>query len=210
MIHIERSLEPGCLTENRDRWLNSFLDSSASRPHSRQYGHAEIRAALHAMSFNKCFYCEQKLGEHEAQVDHFIEISERPDLAFAWTNLYLSCSGCNQAKRKREPTISACLDPCDESHDPAEHLTFDDEFVRSRSGSALGQKTIQKYGLNRGDLVQRKIRGLHRFEKFLRILYQNQRELPLTESEREKIASFAQPEHEFSLMFRVYLNEAGL
>jgi len=207
VIHIKRSLEPECLAENGDRWLASFLDGSASRPNSRQYGHADIRDALHAMSFNKCFYCEQKLGEHEAQVEHFVEVSERPELAFVWTNLYLSCSGCNQAKRKREPDISECLDPCDDSHDPIDHLTFDDEFVHSRSGSARGQKTIQKYSLNRDDLVLRRVRSLHYFERLLRILYQ--RDQALTSSDREKIASFAQRDHEFSLMFRVYWDEAA-
>ncbi len=207
MIHIERSLEPKCLIENGDRWLKSFQDGVVSRPSSRQYGHAEIRDALHAMSFNKCFYCEQKLSEHAAQVEHFLEVSDRPELAFVWTNLYLSCSGCNHAKRKRDPGISECLDPCGAGHDPAEHLTFDDEFVRSRTGSAPGRKTVQKYGLNRDDLVQKRIRGLHYFERFLRMLYQ--RGLSLTAADKEKVASFAQPEHEFSLMFRVYLGGVG-
>ena len=98
VIHLDRSPEPRCLLENGERWLNTFQDSALERPDSRQYGHRDVRDALHAMSFNKCFYCEQKLSESEAEVEHFVEVSEQRELAFTWTNLYLSCRGCNQTR----------------------------------------------------------------------------------------------------------------
>lgn len=208
MIHLDRSPEPKCLSENGERWLKVFLDNKPSRPDPRQYGHREVRDALHAMSFNKCFYCEQKLGENEAEVEHFVEISTRPELAFTWTNLYLSCRGCNQAKRGRSPALSDCLDPCSSSHDPADHLTFSDEYIRPRAGSELGAKTIQKYRLDRDELTYKRVRALHRFEQFLRGL--RERGLNLTDVDRERIDSFAARDHEFSLMFRVYLDGVNL
>jgi uncharacterized protein (TIGR02646 family) len=157
VISITRLPEPARLTENKEKWLAAYLERRQNkpglRPNSRQYGHAEIRSVLEAMSFNKCFYCERKLDETGSQVDHYIEVAENPALAFHWRNLYLSCPDCNRKKLPNTTIpVSDCLDPCDPSENPMEHLTFDREIIRPKIGSLKGSQTVQKYRLDRENL----------------------------------------------------------
>lgn len=218
MISITRLPEPAKLAENREKWLSAFLekrkDNPRARPDSRQYGHQEIRNTLQAMSFQKCFYCERRLGEGEDEVDHYIGIAENEKLAFTWSNLYLSCRDCNPKKRYETTiVITACIDPCDISINPSDHLMFDDEFIFNRLGSDKGTKTIQKYQLDRPQLNYLRLRHLQQFERFYRKLQErraNHEGRPLTDREREMIATFKQPEHAFSLMFSVYLDKLDL
>ncbi len=214
MILLKCLPEPFILAKNRERWLQAYLEKvkvdPQSRPHPSQYGHLEIRNTLRSSSFHKCFYCERKLNEREDEVEHYIEVSEQPELAFNWNNLYLSCRECNKGKKPNKVIpVGECLDPCQALDEPADHLTFDAEFIRPKAASQQGARTIQKYGLDRESLNYLRLKQLQHFEKFLRKL-QTQRihaqGRPLTALEGEKIASFAQPHHPFSLMFRVYLN----
>lgn len=76
MVPLRRDAAPTVLAENAARW-------------------AEEYHALRRMSHNKCFYCETRLAEGEEEVDHYVEVSARRDLAFAWDNLYLCCPACN-------------------------------------------------------------------------------------------------------------------
>lgn len=210
MIHIKRSPEPERLTKHGAGWRDSYLEKlqshtsgSKPRPHGNQYGHDEIHDALRLMSSDKCFYCEQRL-DGKGEVEHFVEVAVKPELAFEWTNLYLSCRGCNSAKKSLNITMSDCLDPCNDEQDPSDHLTFDDEFVRSRTDSILGHNSVAKYDLNRGELLYKRSKHLHRFERRMRELYKKGKRL--STAQKAYISGFASPEHEFSLMFRVYLD----
>lgn len=213
MISLQRLAEPDILTKNGETWLQRFLERSNPRPDSRQYGHREIRDMLRAMSFHKCFYCERKLSESDGEVDHYIEVAESPELAFVWTNLYLSCDKCNGGKISNlHIPVEECLNPCDGSLDPADHLTFTDEIIRSRNGSLIGMRTIQKYRLDRDQLNYLRAKRLQQFERFVRGLHdvcirEGRR---LNEVEKEAIASFGQADSEFSLMFRSYLTSVNL
>lgn len=217
MIALQRLAKPAVLAENGEKWLERFLaqreNNPGQRPDSRQYGHREIRNALRAMSFRKCFYCERKLSEYEDEIDHFIEVVESPEQAFRWENLYLSCRDCNRHKtpNARIP-VSDCLNPCDPSTDPSEHLTFSEEFIRPRQGSPIGTRTIQKYHLDRDQLNYLRTKQLQQFEQFVRRLYSAcvREGRPLNEAEKEAIVSFGHADHEYSLMFRSYLTTAHL
>ena len=213
MISITRLPEPARLTKNKEKWRAAFLEKRknkpGSRPNSRQYGHPEIRKALRAMSFHKCFYCERKLVG-KGEVDHYIEIAKDPTLAFEWSNLYLSCPECND-KLPSIP-VSDCLDPCN-SENPAEHLTFDREVIRPKANSSKGSKTVQKYQLDRENLNYIRSRQLHKFRDALAALREHQIRdggRPPTQSEKEVLTSFAQPDHAFSLMFSTYLAKLDL
>jgi hypothetical protein len=154
------------------------------------------------------------LSETEDEVEHYIEVAEKPELVFTWENLYLSCSECNGGKLPNTTIpVSDCLDPCDPSNDPADHLKFDDEQIISKANSQRGQRTIQKYRLNRDDLDHRRLKQLKQFYKLLDVVRQNQiREgrQTLTNQEKEALSIFKQPEHAFSLMFSIYLANLGL
>ena len=129
-------------------------------------------------------------------------------------NLYLSCSECNRKKLPNSTIpVNECLNPCDHSENPADHLTFDDENIRAKSGSQKGTQTIRKYGLDRRDLDYLRLKQLQSFDKLLRKLRERQLRdggRSLTDREKEIVASFKQPDHAFSLMFRVYLDEVDL
>ena len=218
MITLSRLPEPPLLEKKKDEWLRKFLEmrqaNSAARPQSSQYGHAEIKNVLRAMSFHKCFYCERKLGEHEDEVEHYIEIAEQPALAFDWLNLYLACKDCN--KRKQPNTVipvTACLNPCNEADKPEEHLTFDDEMIRSFNGSQQGLQTIQKYCLGRDDLDLQRSRRLHEFKDVLLAIQKqqiNEARTTLTEREKELLLHFQQSDQPFSLLFRCHLSKYNL
>ena len=106
-----------------------------------------------------------------------------------------------------------CLNPCDGTVDPSDHLTFTKEVSRSKTGSQIGAQTIRKYQLDRGDLNYARARHLQKLTEFLlviRTLQLNDGGRSITREEKEAIASFGQADHEFSLLFRTYLTAVSL
>ena len=99
MRHIERLPEPAILKEKHDEWQEKFdkakKKNSKARPDSSKYGNPKIRKNLEDSSYGKCFYCESKLSGASKEIDHFIEVTINPKMAYTWANLYLSCSNCN-------------------------------------------------------------------------------------------------------------------
>jgi uncharacterized protein (TIGR02646 family) len=215
MIILHRSLEPELLVKKKAEWLDRFLQvrqtDTTARPPNSQYAHVKIKNALRVMSFHKCFYCERKLSEQEDEVEHYIEVAERPELAFDWFNLYLACKDCNKHKRPNtEVAVTDCLNPCDTAEQPQEHIAFDDEMIRSFNGSQKGFKTIQKYFLDRESLNLQRLRRLHKFKDVLLAIRKaqiNEARRTLTAREKELLAHFQQPDQPFSLMFRIYLSD---
>lgn len=216
MISVTRWPEPDILRANKERWLAIYLKSRESnpklRPPSKQYGHSQIREMLISMSFGKCFYCERKIKDTTGEVDHYIEVAESPELAFEWSNLYLSCLECN---RKKYPNttipVSGCLNPCEEN--PTYHLTFEDKQIRPLGDSLKGAKTIQKYQLDRGELDHLRVKQLQQFHRLLDGIRKHQIQegrQHLEDQEKEVLKSFAQPDHAFSLMFSVYITKLDL
>jgi AAA domain/HNH endonuclease len=116
------SYEPEILSRNKVQWTARFLErrgqDATRRPESSQYAHDEVVAALRAMSFHKCFYCERRLGEGQHEVDHYVGVAEAPARAFDWPNLYLSCKPCN--RKLGSIAAAECVDPCDETLRPEE------------------------------------------------------------------------------------------
>jgi uncharacterized protein (TIGR02646 family) len=217
VISIKRLEEPRVLAEGKDRWRDKYLAERAKmpkkRPPSAQYAHQDIIAALSAMSCHKCFYCEQSTKQCDKEIDHYIEVAERPELAFEWSNLYLCCAGCNRKVPNTSIPVADCLDPCDPAVAPAEHLTYDDELIRPRAGSAQGHRTIQKYRLDRPELDHKRGRQLRLFDKAVigiqrAMLTDGSR--AMNKDERELLRSFRQPDQPFSLMFAVYTKTLDL
>ncbi len=218
MIYVERLSEPPILTENKSAWTDAYLASVQAkgyhRPSSKQYGHPKIRETLSRSSFGKCFYCERKLAEDEAEVDHYIETSLRPELAFEWSNLYYSCGRCNRTKPNHQAIpVENTLNPCAVEDDFALHLTFEKNFIRARNTSSHGFSTIQKYHLDRGELDLQRANELISFiEKWREIestMNQESRST-MTPQEYEDLLRFRQKDNAFSLMFSVYLAKYNL
>ncbi len=215
MIPIKRLEEPEILKAKKAQWDQTYRDRCAKKPDAKprhnQYAHEEVKCRLQAMSYHKCFYCEQSVKDR-CEVDHYIEVAERPDLAHDWKNLYLACFDCNHKKQRNSVIpVAECIDPCDTCIDPSEHLAFKGELVQARSNSTRGLRTIQKYRLDRLLLDSERRKQLNYFltawNKILLMMHREMR--PMRDDEKELLHRFAQPDSPFSLMFRYYLDEHG-
>lgn len=216
MIKIDRLAEPEVLTNKKAEWTRAYLDKRNSdpkaRPSSKQYAHKAIVERLEAMSHHKCFYCECSTKDVKQEVDHYIECAERPELAFEWSNLYLSCWYCNHKKQPSKCiSVDACVDPCEPSVDPSAHLQYDEEYIRSRDDKGL--KTIQKYKLDRRELDHARRGRLRIFEKELILIQKGmiaEGRATMNDAEIEHLRGFARPDAPFSLMLRHYLTKQDL
>ena len=213
MRYIERIAKPKILEQKADTWREAFVGSDKKRPDNSKYAHRQVRDSLNAMSFRKCFYCERKLKDIPEEIDHFIEVAERKELAYEWENLYLACDNCNNKLPNRTIPVTSALNPC--HHPDAEiqqHLTFEDEIIRAKNDSDLGRKTIQKYKLDSDQLDLVRSRALKQFHKVLIRIQKNMNKEGRVMSEREKeiLLSFQQKDRSFSLMFAVLLDNHPL
>ncbi|WP_437722833.1 HNH endonuclease [Sorangium sp. So ce861] len=218
MIPIKRLPAPDVLARNGERWRTAFLEERAKdpqkRPSSKRYAHPDIVSTLEAMSHHKCFYCEQSTKQTRREVDHYIDVAEDPARAFAWANLYLSCWECNRQKQPhRSIPVTDCLDPCAPDARPSEHLTFEEELIRARGGSARGLATIKKYKLDRDDLDLKRMKQLQLFNKALIRIKDAQiadGRKNMNENEKALLRTFCHPEFPFSLMFQAHLERHDL
>ena len=152
---------------------------------------ALARNPLLQVTQNKCAYCESALMDYEGHVDHFRPKSGArgmtgeyaPNhywwLAYDWNNLLVSCQVCNKHKRdifpvetesKRAPIGATgealfsenalIVDPG--SEDPSVHLGFlDNGLIEPKSKK--GECTIAVLGLNRDELVQKRLEAANSF-----------------------------------------------
>lgn len=210
MRYIERLPKPDILIKNEEKWLEKFLESGNNRPQNSQYAHREIKETLEAMSFHKCFYCEQRLIGLTPQVDHFIEVAEAKNLAFEWTNLYLSCDNCNRKIANRILSVENVLNPCIHSNEEIQqHLSFEDEVIITNNSSQIGLDTIRKYKLDTERLDLLRGRALKEFHKTLirLLVLKNETNRNFNEQEINILNQFKQSNRPFSLMFKIVLEK---
>ncbi len=149
------------------------------------YGHPEVKDALRAAQHDKCCFCEAKLGHTQfGDIEHFRPKKQAQQdhvgpatvgyywLAYAWTNLYLSCEVCNRRHKRGlfplanpERRISShhravdvdseqplFVDPG--SDEPTAFIEFRREYAAPVERSVRGSVTIQALELNRPALVE--------------------------------------------------------
>lgn len=148
LIKLERCKCPEELTEEvRQELTNQFKLDNTKRVWTKLY----IKESLLKFSYNKCAYCEAKLGVEgkDMQVEHFHPKSIYQDEVVAWNNLLPSCSRCNSEKSnhdtKREPIINPAVD------DPKRHMYF--SAYRFKPKDDLGKTTIAVLHLNDTDKI---------------------------------------------------------
>lgn len=204
MVHLERLAKPDVLAKNEAKWTEKFIQSGKDRPSNSQYGHQEVKEALALISANKCFYSEVLFSPlSDAQIDHYIEVSEDKSKAFDWENLYLAHKDCNVGKSPNSTIpVSECLNPFTDTDEEIEkHLYFKDEMILG--STEKGRKTIQKYSLNKDSFDLQRSRILGKFKNAIISYLKN--ELP-----KEKVLQFANSDRPFSLMIRLHLKEKDL
>lgn len=207
MRHIEKGCEPEYLTEHKDKWLEAFLASGKPRPDSNKYAHPKIKDVLWSASYGKCFYCECSLCGSSKEVDHFIEVAERKDLAFDWNNLNLSCDLCNNKRPNKDIPVDKVLDPCKDSDEEIQNcITFNGEYIREVNNSDKGRQTIKKYQLDSELQNHRRLKHLGKLMKEIISLLNCKS--TMTEEDKEKLRSWTYPTAPYSYMVEVYLKDA--
>ncbi len=211
MRHIKRLSEPNILVRKKNEWTKKFIAGGKKRPDNSKYGHKEIKAALFTMSHNKCYYCEGLLKGIKKEIDHFIEVSENKNLAFEWTNLFLSCDNCNDKIPNQSISVSDVLNPCADTDDEIEkHISYDNEQMIFLTDK--GDKTIKKFRLSTERLDYLRMKQLQLFtEKLITIQkLMNQDGRKMNETEKESLRRFAKADNSYSLMFAKYLKKHGI
>ncbi|GIM61963.1 hypothetical protein CAPN008_20130 [Capnocytophaga canis] len=204
MIHLERLTKPDVLAKNEAKWTENFIQSGKNRPSSSKYGHPEIKEALASISANKCFYSEILLSPiSDAQIDHYVEVSEDKTKAFDWNNLYFTHKNCNIGKSPNKSIpVSECLDPFTDSNEEIEkHLYFEDEMILS--DTEKGKRTIQKYNLNSDYFNLQRSRTLIKLSQAIVLCLQDK-------VSKEEVIRFANSDRPFSLMIRLYLKKHNI
>lgn len=153
-------LDPDILNKydyTKDTWNPRPKTGSPQVP--SQADREELWEALIEMQRNTCVYCEARL-EADSHIEHFAKRRSRPDLTFAWSNLFSSCSRGNccghfkdsASNPHRYYQLQDLIKP--DSEDPWTYLVFGSDgrvSVRegiSADGQKKGQKTINVLNLN--------------------------------------------------------------
>lgn len=209
MRHIERLPEPEILRREGKRWLEEYLQSGEQRPKKSRYAHPMIKQTLENMSHTKCFYCEASLKEIGEHVDHHIEVSVNNELAYDWSNLYLSCPDCNYKKRPHnEIPVAETLDPIADSDDEIrKHIAFDCETIYEVKGSEKGLNTIRKYHLDSVLLDNRRRAQIQKLHKTIIKCLEKGGIGGLTSDDKNTILRYISPTSPFSYMCECYLRE---
>jgi uncharacterized protein (TIGR02646 family) len=214
MRGLTRLPEPQILTTRKNQWTTSFLASGKKRPDSSKYAHSEIKIQLNSMSHTKCFYCETKLKGKNKEVDHHIEVSVNKNLAFEWSNLYLSCDSCNNKIPHSTIPVNSVLDPLINTDlEIQEHLTFNDEFIEPKNNSTIGLSTIKKFRLDSEVLDTRRLKSLKNFLKVIYEIRENQNKEGrniLNQTEINSIHRFKRIDNSYSLMYEVIIEKYNL
>lgn len=218
MRYLIRSNKPRILEEKEEIWTEKFIESGKDRPtnSSSTYAHPDVKQALSDISYNKCFYSEVKFSNlSEAQVDHYIEVTEDKGMTYKWDNLYLSHKDSNQGKSpNRIISNSDTLNPFIDTDEEIErHLYFDDdEYIRFLSEK--GDKTIKKYNLDKpifNELRRQKLKEYRKvLEAILISIQTNNEKSEMSEVDKNALKIFSQNDSPFSLMFRLILKKNNL
>lgn len=213
MRHIDRLPKPAILRDKQAEWQEKYEAKLATDPHARpesnKYAHKEIKDALYAMSYGKCFYCETKLSGGNKEVDHFIEVAIDHSKAYEWENLYLACSNCNDKVDHEAIPVTEALDPCRDSDEVIQqNITYVEELISAVPGSQKGLNTIKKYKLNTELLDMRRGQWLKKLLKTVAdiegVMIEEGRKT-VTDAERKALLRYTMPDQPYSLMSEVYL-----
>ena len=157
MIRLHKGPVPDVLQAKAAEWTQEYLDAKAGRIAMTdtvrfRYRHEDIKAALREESFDKCIYCESKVGFGET--DHINPVSRRPDQVVDWVNLGLACKECNTFKGDYHAPAEPLVNPF--TDEPADHLFILGPMIVHVPGDDKGLRTRSHLKLNRPDLFQKR------------------------------------------------------
>lgn len=171
MIKIAKADVPAVLDQNSADWTQKIVDalnrSEAIREADRfRYRHPDIKATLLQETHSKCAYCESKICHViPGDIEHILPFSKRPDLAFSWENMTISCRECNRRKSDYYDEAQPLINPYKD--DPAAHIQFHGPMPLHAPGDQLGRRTIGKLGLDRPDLILQRAERIRRLKDLI-------------------------------------------
>jgi uncharacterized protein (TIGR02646 family) len=185
------------------------------------YSAPEVKNALRSVQHEKCAFCESVFSHVDfGDVEHFRPKAGHKQratdplttpgyywLAYKWSNLFCSCSLCNQRFKGNLFPLSRPKSRARDHHadihrerpllinpgrdDPHTHLEFRAERVEPVDGSRVGRTTIEVLGLNRPELLDFR---RNRLDTFLALLEARQMLLDCLSLRKKAAAIKAQVE----------------
>lgn len=189
MYKIYRTTEskPQILADKAKEWTEEYLFKKGQNPKHKHYWHNyhdEIFMSLSMLTAEHCSYCDKypldERGKSDVQIDHFKPVSypEFRVLAFEWTNLYLSCGGCNKSKLAQYSDL--IIRPDDENYNPTDYFFFDTETAEILVNKANGdtyiqkaEKTIEVFKLNHKSIIKFRKRAIENYLKAQKLGFVN-------------------------------------
>jgi hypothetical protein len=147
MRNLTKGVCPPVLAENAAAWTAAYaadLDGSTAR---YRYRHREVKGAIRDEAFDKCVYCESRVGHNTpGDVEHKVPSSHDMQLHFRWENLALACTECNRRKGSYYDPVTPFLDPFVD--DVEAMLLHHGPIVGWRPGEVRAEVTVRRLELN--------------------------------------------------------------
>lgn len=169
------------------------------------YKHPKNKSALASASNDKCMYCESKISHIDfAHIEHIKPkaTDKYPQLEFDWGNLGYACPKCNNNKSDDYHADTPYIDPY--SDNPEDHLFFYGAVLFQRNGSERGEITIRDIGLNRAELLEKRMVRIAEIQKALNAAHRS-RNPSLKRAAIDELQKEALPSNEYSVCISLFL-----
>ncbi len=174
--------KPECLENKANEWTKEYIDKRKKNPsfwNWHQYKNEKVTSILaenlSQLTKFHCSYCgvfplKQNIGGRS--IDHFKPKSKFPELAYEWTNLFISCPDCQRNKGASFPYYQL-VKPDEEAYEFDYWFEIDwiinKNFVvpnksRTQKEQEIAQETIDWLGLNNGDRPKERLRELEKYK----------------------------------------------
>jgi len=211
MRKLRKLAEPALLAQKKDAWLADFLADPDNSTKRYRYRKPEIKTKLLEETFDKCVYCEVKIGHNApGQVEHKIPTSLVPHEHFTWANLTIACGECNRRKNNYYDALKPFLDPY--SDDVEARVIHYGPTVGWPAGDATAETCItilELEGTARRNLLNRKIEKIGEINNTVARMV-NDPDPQIRDLMKQKLKRAGQRDAEYSGMIRSVLRTAGL
>jgi uncharacterized protein (TIGR02646 family) len=154
----------------------------------------------------KCAYCESKVTHvYFGDVEHIRPKTVFPAERLDLENLTLSCAQCNNAKGEFWDANTPLLNPF-EDHPNQEVLALGFMIAR-RPGRSRARLTIERLGLNRPALLERRKERIEALQA-LADQYVQEPDGPIKDLLRTELRRHATDDGEYAMIVRAYLEAA--
>jgi uncharacterized protein (TIGR02646 family) len=175
-IQKRNQSKPEILGLKAQEWTDSFLEKRKQNPkhkHSwiqnRINYHPEFYNALGEITAFHCSYCDEfPIDQRVKQIDHFKPVSSFLHLVYEWSNLYMSCVGCNTSKLAQYNDL--LLRPDAEDYVANDYFLFDTmtgiieiNETKGKEYVERAMETIKIFDLNNPSIVEKRLKAVNNY-----------------------------------------------